>query len=131
MSRDLPRKYDHGQRIHESVCDARDRIGSAGARSHERDAGLARGLRVTCGGEKRALFVAHQVMTDAERRFTLGEFVVYVQYSAAGIAEDVFDVFAPQRFKQYPRPTHFHKFTSNNWRRLLTRAAQYQNPNDF
>jgi hypothetical protein len=38
-----------------------------------------------------------------------------VQHRAAGIAEDVFDVFASQRFKQYPRPTHFHKFSSNNF----------------
>jgi hypothetical protein len=52
-------------------------------------------------------------MTDAERRFTLGKLVVNMQHRAAGIAEDVFDVFASQRFKQYPRPTHFHKFTSN------------------
>ena len=80
--------------------------------SKHSDPGLARGLRVTGGGEERALFVAHQVMTNAERRFTLGEFVVNVQHRAAGIAEDVFDVFTPQRFKQYSRPTHFHKFTS-------------------
>ena len=46
--------------------------------------------------------MTHQVMTDAERAFTLGEFVVNVQHRAAGIAEYVFDVFASQRFKQYP-----------------------------
>src|SRR5215813_12712823 len=51
-------------------------------------------------------------MIDAERRFAFGELVINVQHRAARIAEDVFNIFASQRFKQYPRPTNFHKFTS-------------------
>src|SRR5262249_55466914 len=59
-------------------------------------------------------------MADAERRFLLGKLIVNVQHRAAGVTEDVFDVFASQRFKQYPRPTHFQKFPSNNF---YSRAA--------
>jgi hypothetical protein len=59
----------------------------------------------------------------------LGELIVNVEHRAAGVPEDVFDVFASQRFKQYPRSTHFHKFTSNNFRGAIARGTTSKNKN--
>ena len=90
MRRHLAGEADHGDAVHQRVRQAGDRIGRARPRSHQDDADLAGGARVSFGGMHRAAFLADQDVTEG---FLLVQGVVDRQNGAAGIAEN--DVDAP------------------------------------
>jgi hypothetical protein len=73
-------------RIHQGIGQAGDRIGCAGPRGHQHNAGLAGGAGIAFRGMGGALLVAHQDMGDA----VVGEQrVIDGKHRAAGIAEDM------------------------------------------
>ena len=87
----LPGEDHHGNRVHVCGGDAGDRVGGAGARSHQADADPAAGARVTVGHVGRALLVTDQDVPDP--RSAQVEFIVDVQDGPARKAENDFNVF--------------------------------------
>ena len=90
---DLAGNHHQRNRIGIGRGDAGERVGRAGARSHQGHADLAADTRIGVGRMCRSLFVPYQDMfefVELEKR------VVDFEYRAAGIAENVFDVFRPQ-----------------------------------
>ena len=72
--------------IHQRVGQSGDRIGGAGTRGHQHDAGLAGRARIALGRVDRALLVADQ---HVDELVVLEERIVDRQHRAARIAEDV------------------------------------------
>ena len=93
MARHLPGDDDERNRIHIGGGDAGHGVGNAGAGSHQANAGLAGRARVSVGGVRRALLVAHEDMANL---FLLKEFVVNDKHRAAGIAENQIDFLLAQ-----------------------------------
>ena len=90
---DLAGNHHQRNRIGIGRGDAGERVGRAGARSYQSHADLAADTRIGVGRMYRSLFVPYQDMfefVELEKR------VVDFEYRAAGIAENVFDVFRPQ-----------------------------------
>ena len=90
---DLAGNHHQRNRIGIGRGDAGERVGRAGARSHQSHADLAADTGIGIGGMYRSLFVPYQDMfefVELEKR------VVDFEYRAAGIAENVFDVFRLQ-----------------------------------
>ena len=90
---DLAGNHHQRNRIGIGRGDAGERVGRAGARSYQSHADLAADTRIGVGRMYRSLFVPYQDMfefVELEKR------VVDFEYRAAGIAENVFDVFRLQ-----------------------------------
>ncbi len=83
----LTRDDHHGDAVHVGRGNARDGIGYARTRGHQRHADITGGTRITIGGMHRGLFVSHQ---DVLNRVLLVDGVVDVEDGAAGIAPNVF-----------------------------------------
>ncbi|MGF6549829.1 hypothetical protein QFZ96_004900 [Paraburkholderia youngii] len=92
-SRHLAADHDHRDRIHIGGGDAGHGIGDTGAGGHETNADLAGGARIGVGSMHGGLLVAHQHVLEL---VLLVQLVVNVEYRAAGIAPDEFDVFVGQ-----------------------------------
>jgi hypothetical protein len=90
---DLAGEDHHGDGVAVGGGNAGDGVGRAGAGGDERHAHFAACARVAVGGVHRGLLVAYEHVPDL---VLLEEGIVDVQDRAAGVAEDVFDVFALQ-----------------------------------
>ena len=89
---------DERNRIHIGRGDAGDGIGDARSRGHEAHAHVAGRARIGVGGMHGGLFVAHEDMLDL---VLLVQLVVDVEYRAAGIAPDEFDVLVSERAHEH------------------------------
>ena len=85
---------DEGDGIHQRVGQAGDRVGGAGTRRHQHDAGLAGRAGIAFRRMDRALLVADQ---NVDEFVVLEERIVDRQNRAAGIAENVPDALILER----------------------------------
>ena len=93
---------DQRNRIHHGVDQTGDQVGGTRTRGGAADARLASGPRIALGGKSGVRFVAHQDVADG----MIVHRVVKGQRDSAGIAEDYFDAFLNQAFKQNFRARH-------------------------
>ena len=106
--RHLAADDDQRYGIHVGGGDAGHRIGDARTRGHQRDADLLGRTRITVGGMDGALLVAHQHMTHL---VLLEQLVVNEQHRAAGIAENIVDLFFLQAPDYNFRTSQHHRCT--------------------
>ena len=92
----LAAEHDDRHGIHLGGQEARHRIGRAGSRRDEHDAGLAGGARVAVGHVRRALFMSHEDQLDNR----IDECVEDRHGCAARVAEHVFDTFSFEALNQ-------------------------------
>ena len=83
----LPRQADHRDRIKQSVGEAGDRVGGAGAGGHQHNAAFAGGARITFGRMGGPLLMAHQYVLYL---VLLENLVVNGKYRTPGIAKYMF-----------------------------------------
>ena len=88
-----------GQRADESFGDACEKVGDAGPRRDEADAGLAGQLRIARGHAGRRLLVPHQIGADVGH---IVQRVVNAENMPARNAEQTFDAFRPEDFRDDP-----------------------------
>ncbi len=101
----LAAEHDQRDRIHVRRGNAGDRVGDAGSRGDEHDAGLAGRAGIAIGGVGRALLVADQDMLDL---VLLEQGVIDMQRRAARITEDVLDALVLQAAHEQVGTGQFH-----------------------
>ena len=100
----LPSNGNHGNGVHIRIAQRRDQVGSSRAASNHGYARATSDVGITFGHVPRALFVAHQNVTN--RR--LQERVVGGQNAATRIAEHDVDTFHLERFDERFSSCDFH-----------------------
>ena len=100
----LPGDDHHRNAVHVGRGNTRDRIGHTGTGGDQRHAHVAGGTRIAVSRVDGRLLVAHENVLD---RVLFVERVVNVQYCAAWVAPDEFDVFGLQRLDENFRAAEF------------------------
>ena len=105
----LSRENDEGDGIAVSRGNPGHSIGSTGAGGSETNAHLAGSAGIPVGGMDSTLFMPHQNMAQIRM---VGQLVININDSPAGIAEEKVDAFALQTLQKYPGPGAQHQLPS-------------------
>ena len=98
MRRHLAGQADNRNAVHQCIGQPSHRVGGAGPGGHQQHAGLAGGPGIALRCVGRALFMAHQNVTDA---ILLKQRIINGQDRATAVAKHHFDTLSDQGFEQY------------------------------